>query len=83
MYELKRVQKNILSSKRNIRVPEHYNVILDYIKEHGNISQKEYAEISTRSLAARKNDFLKMLELGLIESKEGGRSTYYILKQAN
>jgi Fic family protein len=83
LYELKRVQKNILSSKRNIRVPEHYNVILEYIKEHGNISQKEYSKISTRSLAARKKDFTRMLELGLIESKEGGRSTYYILKQAD
>ena len=31
----------------------------------------------------RKKDFIKMLELGLIELKEGGRSRYYILKQEN
>lgn len=81
LYELKRVQKNIFLAKRNIRIPEHYNIVLDYIKEHGNISQREYAKISSRSLAARKKDFIKMLELGLIESKEGGRNAYYILKQ--
>jgi predicted transcriptional regulator len=77
------VQKNILLSARSIRTPEHYNVILDYIKVHGNISQREYAKISARSLAARKKDFTQMAELGLIESKEGGRSRYYILKQGN
>ena len=83
LYELKRVQKNISSSKHSIRIPEHYDIVLNYIKEHGNISQKEYARISSRSLASRKKDFIKMLELGLIELKEGGRSRYYILKQEN
>jgi Fic family protein len=78
--ELKRVQKNILSTKRSIRIPEHYDIVLNYIKEHGNISQKEYAKISLRSLAARKKDFLHMQELELIELKEGGRNTYYVLK---
>lgn len=41
--------------------------------------QRENGSISTRSLAARKLDFEKLLDLGLIESKGTGRGTYYVL----
>ena len=78
--ELKRVQKNILLSKPYMRMPEHYNIVLDYINKRGSISQSEYAKISSRSLAARKIDFVRMLELGLIEAKANGRSSYYVLR---
>ncbi len=78
--ELSRVEKNILAIKNTIPTPAHYQVVLNYLAEHHHISQKEYAKISPRSLAARKKDFTKMQELGLIEIKEGGRNTYYVVK---
>ena len=53
--------------------------MLAHISEHGSISQREYGRISNRSLAARKLDFQKLLELGKIERKGGGRSVYYVV----
>lgn len=77
--ELKRVQKNIKAKDTIIRIPEHYKIILDYLAEHGSISQMEYGNISKRSLAARKQDFMKMHQMGLIESRGKGKNTYYIM----
>lgn len=51
---------------------------LDYINEHHSITQREYGDISTRSLAARKQDFERLLNLGMIKAKGNGRGTYYI-----
>jgi len=56
----------------------HLRRLLDHIEEHGSITQKQYGEFSERSLAARKQDFKKLLLLGLIESQGGGRSRYYV-----
>ncbi|MES9947268.1 MAG: hypothetical protein ABW080_20150 [Candidatus Thiodiazotropha sp.] len=47
-------------------------------KEHGTLTQREYGGISTRSLASRKLDFVKLVKMGLIESKGTGRGTYYM-----
>ena len=52
---------------------------MDYIREHGSITQREYGAISTRSLASRKLDFEKLIQQGLIEAKGVGRGTYYVL----
>jgi len=78
--ELKRVQKSLLSSTSQQRIEPHLRNVLDYIEKHGSITQKQYGEFSERSLAARKQDFKKLLLLNLIESKGGGRSTYYALR---
>lgn len=81
--ELKRIQKSLESIKRQPRIEAHLQQILDYIAEHGSITQKQYAEFSDRSLAARKQDFNKLIRLMMIESKGGGRSTYYQLKNVH
>jgi Fic family protein len=60
------------------RLEPHHKQLLDYINEHGSITQREYGSISARSLAARKLDFEKLLSLDLIESKGTGRGTYYV-----
>lgn len=78
--ELRRVLKVLSQQARaTIRLEPHHQQVLDYLAEHGSISQREYGDISSRSLAARKKDFDKLLELGLIESKGTGRGTYYVL----
>lgn len=61
------------------RLEPHHRQVLDYIKEQGSITQREYGAISTRSLASRKLDFEKLLDLDLIEAKGTGRGTYYVL----
>ena len=60
------------------RLEPHHRKILDYIEEHGSITQREYGGISLRSLASRKLDFDKLIKLNLIEVKGTGRGTYYV-----
>ncbi|MFT6103123.1 MAG: Fic family protein [Candidatus Endobugula sp.] len=61
------------------RLEPHHQQGLDYIQERGSITQREYGQISTRSLASRKLDFERLAQLSLIESKDVGRGTYYVL----
>ena len=62
------------------RLEPHHQLILDHIDRQGSITQREYGQLSPRSLAARKQDFEKLLGLGLIQAKGNGRGTYYIRK---
>ncbi len=79
--ELRRIRKTLPEiTPPPPRLEPHHKQILDYINEHGSIIQREYGSISSRSLATRKLDFDKLLNLGLIESKGTGRGTYYVLK---
>lgn len=77
--ELTRIRKT-LSEKVSMppRLEPHHRQILDFISKHGSITQREYGEISARSLAARKLDFEKLIELGLIKAEGKGRGTYYV-----
>jgi Fic family protein len=59
------------------RLEEHHKRILAYIEEYGSITQGEYGQLANRSLAARKKDFQKLVDMGQIESHGGGRSVYY------
>ena len=78
--ELRRVRKTLPEqSVEQPRLEPHHRQILDYIKEHGSITQREYGTISSRSLASRKLDFNKLLKLGLIKVESTGRGTYYVL----
>ncbi len=74
--ELKRVQKSLPA--KQIRLEPHHEQILQFLDQHGSITQREYSAICNRSLAARKQDFAKLLELGLIRKEGGGRSVYYV-----
>ena len=77
--ELRRVRKSLPEkSTPKPRLEMHHRQILDYIEEHGSITQREYGDISSRSLASRKLDFDKLLKLSLIEAKGTGRGTYYV-----
>ena len=76
--ELRRVRGSI-AAQAAPRLEAHHRRLLAYLSEHGSISQREYGHISNRSLAARKQDFQRLLQLGLIDRRGGGRSTYYVL----
>ncbi len=78
--ELRRVRKTLPEQTgERPRLEPHHKKILDYIKKHGSITQREYGRISSRSLASRKLDFDKLLKLNLIKAKGTGRGTYYVL----
>lgn len=77
--ELSRVRKSLPDSLGPPpRLEPHHHKILDYIDEHGSITQREYGAISSRSLASRKLDFEKLIDLKLVEVKGKGRGTYYV-----
>lgn len=77
--ELRRIRKSLPEqSTRKPRLEPHHQQVLDYIEEHGSITQREYGSISSRSLASRKLDFDKLVKLNLIEAKGVGRGTYYV-----
>lgn len=78
--ELKRVQKTLPEFTQPLRLEKHHKDILKYIEKHSSISQREYAQISNRSLAARKKDFKKLIDLNLIESKGRGKAVFYVRK---
>lgn len=82
--ELRRVIK-LLGDKpsRQPRLEPHHRQILEYISQHGSITQREYGAISHRSLAARKLDFEKLINLHLVETKGIGRGIYYVLSEEN
>lgn len=74
--ELKRVQKTLPASSP--RLEPHHQQVLDFITQHGSLSQREYGQISGRSLAARKQDLARLLDLDLIRKIGTGRATYYV-----
>ena len=81
--ELLRVQKLLpgLSVGPETILHRHHLKLLDYIREKGYISDREYAGIVDRAKATRTQDFKKLIFLGLIERKGQGKATYYILKE--
>ncbi len=80
--ELLRIKKEleVASQKSEVRVPEHCREIIDYIKEHNSITDKEYSKISKRSRASRHLDFKKLISLDLIERLGKGKNSYYKAK---
>lgn len=77
--EILRVRK-ILENKE--MTPEYtilkdHDRMLEYIKMNGYITDRKYAQLTDRAKATRVIDFNKLIDLGLIERKGKGRSTYY------
>ena len=79
--ELKRVQKSL--PPRQPRLQAHHRKILDFITEHGSITQRDYGTLTTRSLAARKNDFAHLVEQGMIRPVGSGRSRAYVVSDGS
>ncbi|MCX6726191.1 MAG: Fic family protein [Candidatus Shapirobacteria bacterium] len=82
--ELLRVKKLLpeLGRTPDTRLEAHHLKILEYIKHNSFISDRNYAELTDRAKATRTLDFQKLLDLGLIERKGKGRSTFYTVKEA-
>jgi Fic family protein len=80
--ELLRVQKLLpeLGNSPHTRLEPHHLKLLEHIKKHGFIADRDYAELTDRAKATRTSDFQKLLDLGLIERKGKGRAVHYVLK---
>jgi len=77
--ELLRVEKEIerRGGTPSDRLKPYHHLILDYIDEHGFITDRDYAQLTERAKATRTLDFNKLIELGLIRRKGRGRGIYY------
>lgn len=81
--ELLRVEKTVsqLFINPQINLKSFHQMILQTIQQKGFMSDSEYAKLTTRARATRYLDFQKLINLGLIESKGKGKSTYYVVKE--
>jgi Fic family protein len=78
--ELLRVKKHLESILTpETRLEEHDKKVIEYIKEHGFITDRDYGKITDRAKATRALDFKKLIELGFIKREGKGKNTYYIL----
>lgn len=58
----------------------HDRKIVQYLESNGYITDSMYKKITNRAKATRALDFKRLTKLEIIKRKNGGRSTYYILK---
>lgn len=80
--ELLRVQKLLPQSNTpGTQFQPHHLKIIDHIRSNGFITDSIYQTLVDRAKATRTLDFKKLLELGILDRKEKGRATYYILKE--
>jgi len=81
--ELLRVQKLLpqMSSTPDTQLRPYHSKIIEYIRSNGFITDHIYATLVDRAKATRALDFQKLLEQGILDRKEKGRATYYILKE--
>ncbi len=77
--ELLRLEKSLVQAAAtpDQRLKSHHRAILAYLDEHGVITDSDYAKLTERAKATRSLDFRKLIELGIIERRGRGRSTYY------
>jgi Fic family protein len=81
--ELLRVEK-ILPAPRvspKDELKPYHQQILDFIRENGYITDRDYAGIVDRARPTRRLDFNKLIESGLIQRQGKGKNTYYTLKE--
>lgn len=80
--ELLRVQKQLgeMEISPQTQLQPYHIKMLEFIRQKGFITDRDYAKLVERAKATRALDFKKLVDFGLIERKGKGRATYYILK---
>ncbi|MFA5644584.1 MAG: Fic family protein [Patescibacteria group bacterium] len=74
----KELDKESVSPERELK--EHHQKIINYAKEKGYITDREYSKLTKRAKPTRNLDFRKLIERGIIEKIGKGKATYYKLK---
>jgi Fic family protein len=77
--ELRRVEKqlSLATATPTTRLQPYHQAILDFIDQHGFITDRDYAQLTSRAKATRALDFKKLIEMGLIARQGQGPGTYY------
>lgn len=81
--ELLRVQKLLpeVGINPETQLKPYHLKLLEFIREKGFITDRDYAKLVSRAKATRALDFKKLINLGLISRMSKGKATYYILKE--
>lgn len=81
--ELLRVEKILpqVTISPQTELKPYHDKMLEFIKQKGFITDRDYANLVNRAKPTRRLDFNKMIELGLIVRQGKGKNTYYILKE--
>lgn len=80
--ELLRVENLMpkVATSPSTKLLKHHLDVINFIKDNGFITDKDYARLTKRAKATRSLDFQRLIEQGIIARKGKGRSTHYILK---
>ncbi len=81
--ELLRVKKIIpkMGYSPKTKIEEYHLKLIDFIKQNGFITDRDYSKLTNRAKATRTLDFQKLIRLGLVKREGKGRSTYYVLSR--
>lgn len=80
--ELLRVEKELEkeSISPDTMLKDYHQKIIDFIREKGFITDKDYSRLTDRAKPTRNLDFRKLIYLGIIVKIGKGKATYYKLK---
>ena len=81
--ELLRVQKLLpeVGISPETKLQPYHLKMLEFIKEKGFVTDRDYAKLVDRAKATRALDLKKLIDLGLIDRKGKGKATYYVLRE--
>lgn len=80
--ELLRVEKELEkeSISPDTMLKDYHQKIVNFIKEKGFITDKDYSWLTNRAKPTRNLDFRKLIDMGIIVKIGKGKATYYKLK---
>lgn len=81
--ELLRVEKTLptVIVPPQAQLKPYHQTMIEFIKQKGYITDRDYAALVDRAKPTRRLDFNKLIELGLIVREGKGKNTYYVLKE--
>lgn len=71
-------EKEVVSPETSLK--DYHHKLINFIKEKGFITDKDYSGITDRAKPTRNLDFRKLIELGIIVKVGRGKAIYYKLK---
>src|SRR5680860_571913 len=74
----KELEKESISPATSLK--DYHETIINFIKEKGYITDKDYSNLTKRAKPTRNLDLRKLIDLGIIKKVGNGKATYYKLK---